>query len=533
MARRILIKDTTLRDGEQSYGVHFTPDQKLQLAIQLISRLRVDRLEVASTTVRNEDVAFRRIVEWARPAGMLERIEVLGFVNEGSVDWIIENGGTGVTVNLLAKAWRKHCEGQLKKTPAEHWGDVERVAAYARGKGLTVQLYLELWANGMQEMQDGPDGTPVSDPYVKDMVQRFSANPVFQRFILCDTLGIQQPQQAYQAVRCTRRWLKRKVPLSFHGHNDLDTVTANCLAAVRAGVDGVDVTVIGLGERSGNAKLHTVVENLRLKGLDVSVVRDEMRAASETVSVFSHRPIPVNEPFIGRDAFFNYCGVHADGDEKGGGDPLYVHAERRPENYGATLEHPLGKMSGKASIRANLKQLGFELDDAQVGKLLTQVVELSRVKPWITKFDLLSMVAQLLGRPDMVVFEVVSLKVDAAWPELGATVNGLVRFRGVEHSIYGTGDGFFSAFMAGLRTLAGTVPMRIPNLLDFRNTIPPPMSGEEPSDALVNTVTIWDRPDGSGRFITAGLHPNQVFSGIEAAVHAINLVNFSNGNGHA
>ena len=149
--REIEILDSTLRDGEQTNGVSFLPHEKLMIARYLLSDVGVDRIEVASARVSDgEKEAVRMICNYARLHGMLDRVEVLGFVDgTKSVDWITECGCT--TVNLLAKGSLKHCKYQLKKTLEEHVGDIKSVIAYAHSKGLAVNLYLEDWSQGMRD----------------------------------------------------------------------------------------------------------------------------------------------------------------------------------------------------------------------------------------------------------------------------------------------------------------------------------------------------------------------------------------------
>ena len=133
---RIEILDTTLRDGEQTAGVSFNPDEKLAIAQLLLEELHVDRVEVASARVsKGESEAFRRICSWAADAGCLERVEALGFVDDGvSVDWIADAGGK--VVNILAKGSLRHLEKQLKKTPEQHAEDIIRVIGHAGVRGL-------------------------------------------------------------------------------------------------------------------------------------------------------------------------------------------------------------------------------------------------------------------------------------------------------------------------------------------------------------------------------------------------------------
>ena len=148
MSKNITLMDTTLRDGEQTQGVSFSPDEKVNLAKALLSRLKVDRIEVASARVsKGEQQGVARINAWAAEEGYDGCVEVLGFVDRNkSVDWIVEAGGK--VINLLTKGSEKHCTNQLGKTLEQHVADIKATISYAQAQGLKVNVYFEDWSNG-------------------------------------------------------------------------------------------------------------------------------------------------------------------------------------------------------------------------------------------------------------------------------------------------------------------------------------------------------------------------------------------------
>src|SRR6478609_573660 len=152
--RLIEIMDTTLRDGEQTSGVSFSASAKLTIARLLLTEVKVDRIEIASARVsEGEFDAVKKITDWAKESGLLNRVEVLTFVDGStSVNWMLEAGAQ--VMNLLTKGSLNHLTHQLKKTPAEHFKDIEDVIKLAVQKGLQCNVYLEDWSNGMRNSKE-------------------------------------------------------------------------------------------------------------------------------------------------------------------------------------------------------------------------------------------------------------------------------------------------------------------------------------------------------------------------------------------
>lgn len=339
--RHIQLMDTTLRDGEQTQGVSYSPDEKVNIAKTLLQSLRVDRIEVASAGVsEGEKKAVKRINDWAREEGFDGCVEVLGFVNHTkSVDWILEAGGS--VINLLTKGSEKHCRDQLGKTLEQHTTDILKTVDYALSKGLTVNVYLEDWSNGYADNCEYVFG-------LMDNLQRAGIS----HFMLPDTLGVMSPDDVYSSLHdmCTRY---PELQFDFHPHNDYGLATANVMAAVRAGVSSIHCTINCLGERAGNASLAQVAVVLRDKmNMTLSIDESHLVRTSNMVENFSGKRIAANTPITGADVFTQTAGIHADGDQKG---DLYK-SKLVPERFSRITSYALGKMSGKASLK---KEPGF------------------------------------------------------------------------------------------------------------------------------------------------------------------------------
>ncbi len=345
---KIEIMDTTLRDGEQTQGISFSPVEKLHLVKFFLTELRINRVEIASARVsKGEFEAAETIAKWAGENGFLDKVEVLGFIDgEKSLQWI-QDAGLKV-LNLLSKGSLRHLEKQLRKTPEQHAEDIKQVVALAQSCGISVNLYLEDWSNGM-----------ISSPeYVYFMLNALQ-NVNIKRFMLPDTLGILNQDQTYSFCKdIVNRY--PKLHFDFHAHNDYDLSVANVYAAVKAGVKGIHTTVNGLGERAGNAPLSSVIgvlhDQLKMK---TSIRETGVHKASQLVERVSGIRVPVNKPIVGENVFTQTSGIHADGDNK---DNLYYN-NLLPERFSRKRKYALGKLSGKASIAKNLEELGFRLDE--------------------------------------------------------------------------------------------------------------------------------------------------------------------------
>ncbi len=502
MVDYVKILDTTLRDGEQTSGVSFTDSEKLSIAKMLLEDVKVDRLEVASARVsEGEAMAVKKIIGWAREAGYLDKIEILGFTDgKASVDWIDKLGAR--VVNLLGKGSLKHVTGQLRKAPVEHLDDLKEVIDYAVSKGLKVNLYLEDWSNGMTDSKE----------YVFFLLDNLKDQPV-ERFMLPDTLGVLTPEETYEYVLET----VQKYPdlkFDFHAHNDYDLAVANVAEAVRAGSDCIHTTVNGLGERAGNAVLSSVIAVLLDKLKVRTGIREEkLYRASKLVESFSGQRIPSNKPLIGDNVFTQTCGVHADGDSK---DNLYFNI-LLPERFGRTRKYALGKTSGKANIRKNLEELGIELDDEALKKVTKRVIELGDMKERVTMEDLPYIVADVLDLESIKeTVKVVNYNLNHT-KGLKPVASVALTIDNKSYEANAAGDGQYDAFMNALKSIYGKLNRSLPSLSDYSVSIPP--GGR--TDALVETTITWQ---SNKEFRTRGVDTDQTFAAIKATEKMLNII---------
>ena len=514
MLNSIEILDSTLRDGEQTNGVSFLPHEKLSIARLLLRDVHVDRLEVASARVsEGEKDAVTMICRYARQLetaeenavpNATEKIEVLGFVDGGkSIEWI-EQCGCKV-INMLTKGSENHCVHQLSKTPDEHIADIKENVSLAQQHGLTVNIYLEDWSNGMK---DNPQ-------YVYHMLEELQGIGI-KRFMLPDTLGVLTPSETARYFSdITSRYPEEH--FDFQAHNDYDLAVGNTLSAVRNGAKGVHVTINGLGERCGNAPLASVQAVLHDKcGITTSIQEDMLNEVSRVVEGYSGIVIAPNQPIVGENVFTQVAGVHADGDNK---HNLYYNA-LVPERFGRKREYALGKNSGKANIEKNLQELGLELTPEQTKKVTARITELGDRKALVTQEDLPFIVADVLkhSAPE----DRVRLKGYMVSLSYGLKPHACVKIDidGKRYEADSSGDGQYDAFVKALRHIYKVVLGRtFPMLENYAVTIPP--GGR--TDALVQTQITWRMKDGR-MLRTRALDADQTEAAIKATIKMLNQI---------
>ncbi|MBW4890952.1 2-isopropylmalate synthase [Mucilaginibacter sp. HMF5004] len=502
--RKIEIMDTTLRDGEQTSGVSFSVSEKLTITQLLLEELHVDRVEIASARVSDgEFSAVKTIMAWAEEHGYTGRIEVLSFVDNGvSIDWMV-NSGVKVQ-NLLTKGSMNHLTHQLKKTPEQHFAEIKQVIELAASKGISTNVYLEDWSNGMRN----------SPEYVCQYLDFLSQQNV-KRILLPDTLGVLTPCETFKYLSD----IKSKYPklhFDFHAHNDYDLGTANVLEAVRAGIDGLHLTVNGMGERAGNAALASAVAVIKdfAPEVEINLRESSIYKVSKLVETFSGVRIPTNKPIVGENVFTQTAGIHADGDNK---NNLYFN-DLLPERFGRKREYALGKTSGKANIEKNLQELGLKLNDADLKKVTQRVIELGDRKETVTKEDLPYIISDVLDSSlyeEKVIVESYVL-MNAMGLHPSATIS--VKIDGEKFEENAQGDGQFDAFMNALTKVYNKKKRRLPKLIDYAVRIAPGSS----SDALCETIITWETDQK--KFITRGLDSDQTVCAIKATQKMLNII---------
>ena len=358
-------------------------------------------------------------------------------------------------------------------------------------KDIETNVYLEDWSNGMRNSQE----------YVIQFLDFLSTQDI-KRVLLPDTLGVLTPKESYDFIAS----LTEKYPslhFDFHAHNDYDLSVANVMEAIKAGANGLHLTINGMGERAGNAPLASVIAVINdfLPAIEINVNESSLNKVSKLVENFSGFRIPVNKPVVGANVFTQTAGIHADGDNK---KNLYFN-DLLPERFGRKRKYALGKTSGKANIQKNLQDLGLQLNDEDLKKVTQRIIELGDKKELVTQDDLPYIISDVLDSSSLEEKVVVESYVLTHAKGLKPSTTVSVRIDGKLFEANASGDGQFDAFMNALRKVyAEHTNKTIPTLIDYAVRIPPGSN----SDALCETSHYMEKRNKRICESRIGLRPN-------------------------
>jgi homocitrate synthase NifV len=353
-SNRIQINDTTLRDGEQAPGVVFSLSEKLAIARELAAA-GVDEIEAGTPAMGDEEVeAIAAIASAVRGP----RVTAWCRLNEADVDAALRAGVK--VVNISAPMSRLQMRVKLKSEPHEVAERVTRVIGYAREKGLEVAL--------------GGEDSSRSDLRDVALIAGAAARLGVFRFRFADTLGLLDPFSTYEYIRQLRE--VTDLPVEFHGHNDLGLATANTLAAMRAGASHASVTVLGLGERAGNAPLEEVCVALpRTADARTGVDLTRLEPLAGLVAHAARDSIPRAKPVVGADIFTHESGIHVAGLLS----DVRTYQGLDPAMLGRRHKVVIGKHSGIAAVRAICAAAGLDIGGGVGAAVLARVKTIAKL----------------------------------------------------------------------------------------------------------------------------------------------------------
>ena len=380
MEEKVLIFDTTLRDGEQAAGATMTIDQKVEIAHQL-DRLGVDVIEAGfPVSSPGELAAVQRIAkELRRPI-----ICALAHANNAAVDaaWESLKKAGRPRVHVFLSTSDIHMFHQLRK-------DREEVLAMACENVARARGYCE-------DVEFSPMDATRSDPEYVHRLLEATIDAGATTVNIPDTVGYTTPEEFYNLIRGIMENVRNidKARISVHCHNDLGMAVANSLAAVRAGARQVECTINGIGERAGNASLEEIVMALRTRGDTYGLASDidttQLIRSSRLVSEHTGFAVQPNKAIVGKNAFRHASGIHQDGILK----ERSTYEIMDPASVGlAGTSLVLGKLSGRHAFRKRLEELGYPLTEEELGRAFEEFKELAEKKKEVSDQDLAALVA--------------------------------------------------------------------------------------------------------------------------------------------
>ena len=354
---RVNFVDGTLREGEQSPGVYFTKEEKVQIA-QELDRIGVPILDVGMPSISAEE---REAISAVAHQGLKASIGVSIRLKRDEVDQAFECGVKEVF--LICPVSSLHIRSKLGLDEEEVKRLSGETVRYACQKGLLVNLVAE-------------DASRAEISFLCEILLR-AYHWGAQRAFICDTVGVMQPFKMKNLVKKVREQIPLEMGLGVHCHNDLGLATANTLAGIEAGVNYPSVTVNGIGERAGNAPLHEIVMALekifhRKHGIDMQRLYEISKLVEQCSGIFT----PPHAPIVGLNAFRHESGIHVDGLLKN--SETYTVVD--PKEVGRDSSFVLGKHTGTQAILHLLRQRGVEANEEELREILRRIKERKTAK---------------------------------------------------------------------------------------------------------------------------------------------------------
>ncbi|MEO5733624.1 MAG: 2-isopropylmalate synthase [Rubrivivax sp.] len=440
MSDKLIIFDTTLRDGEQSPGASMTREEKLRIARQL-EKLRVDVIEAGFAASSPGDFeAVKAIADAIRESSVCS----LARANDRDIARAADalKGAARPRIHTFIATSALHMEKKLRMTPDQVHEQSVQATRFAR--------------NLCDDVEFSPEDGYRSDPDFLCRVLEAVINEGATTINIPDTVGYAVPELYGEFIRMLRERVPNsdKAIWSVHCHNDLGMAVANSLAGVKiGGARQIECTINGLGERAGNCALEEVVMAVRTRrdhfGLELGIDASQIVAASRLVSQTTGFVVQPNKAVVGANAFAHASGIHQDGVLKA----RDTYEIMRAEDVGwAANKIVLGKLSGRNAFKQRLQELGVALDsEAEANAAFARFKDLADRKSEIFDEDIIALVGDESVTPEVEHFRLLSLKQHS---EMGQRPQASVGFviGGVEHHAGSDGNGPVDATLKAIES---------------------------------------------------------------------------------
>lgn len=442
MTDKIIIFDTTLRDGEQSPGCTMNVEEKLMIA-DVLDEMQVDVIEAGFAISSNGD--FKAVNEIAKRA---KNASICSLARAIYKD--IDAAGAAVKparkprIHTFMSTSDIHLQYQFRKTREQALEIIADTVKYARNLCDDIE-----WS--------AMDATRTELDFLCKSVEIAIANGA-RTINIPDTVGYAIPSEMYHIIST----LRNKVPnidkaiLSFHGQNDLGLAVANALSAVQAGVRQVECTINGIGERAGNTSLEEVVMAFKVRkdllNYKCDVKSEYIMRASKMVTNITGLHVQANKAIVGANAFAHESGIHQDG--------VLKHAETyeimKPETVGLTKNKlVMGKHSGRAAFKDKLKELSLHVDESKIDALFGQFKDLADKKKEVYDDDIIALAddAARVDANDKIIFKSMEVRCGTSGPQ---KANVCLTIEGKDVSADVTGQGPIDAIFKAIKELTKT-----------------------------------------------------------------------------
>jgi len=374
---KIIIFDTTLRDGEQSPGASLTPTEKLQIALGL-EKMRVDVIEAGFPIAASSE--FKAVNEIAKKVKN-SIVCALARAKKEDIKIAIEaiKPAKKKRIHLFLASSDIHLKYKLKITRREALKQIKEMITFAK--------------KAVNDIEFSPEDATRSEPlFLFKVIEKAIASGA-KTINIPDTVGYALPEKFGELIAEIKKNVSniKKATISVHCHNDLGLATANSLAGIKNGASQVECTINGLGERAGNAALEEIVMALKVRRdyfqAETGIVTREIAKISKLVSHLTGIPVQPNKAIVGANAFCHEAGIH----QHGILNKRETYEIMRAEDVGLRSQLVLGKHSGKHGFEDKLKKIGIRLDKKQLERAFQKFKKLADKKKNISDEELLKL----------------------------------------------------------------------------------------------------------------------------------------------